>query len=309
MEKRPVRTVLITGCSEGGMGAALAIAFHKHRWCRVLATARNTEKMTNLKSLGIETFELDVISTESITACVKKVSALTGGTLEVLVNNAGAGYNIPTVDASLPEIRKQFDLNVFGPVQVIQAFFPLLRNSTATTKLIVNNTSCAPGLAFPFMGPYTASKAALSLFTDTLRLELQPFDIKVVDLKTAGVQSRFFDNVKNSALTGTAPALPESSPYAPGKDLIEKFMRDGPPATCLDADIWATAIVKDLSKGEGKRAPDQIWRGAGAFSAWFAAAAVPVGWLDGTIKKYSGLDIVEKKIRQEGGKESTQGEQ
>ena len=62
MEKRSVRTVLITGCSDGGLGAALAIAFHKHRWYRVFATARNTEKMAHLQSLGIDTLELDVTS-------------------------------------------------------------------------------------------------------------------------------------------------------------------------------------------------------------------------------------------------------
>ncbi|KAJ9611667.1 NADPH-dependent 1-acyl dihydroxyacetone phosphate reductase [Cladophialophora chaetospira] len=302
MEKRTVRTVLITGCSDGGLGAALAVAFQKHRSYRVFATARNTDKMAHLTSLGIETLELDVTSEESIKACVDKVSSLTGGTLDVLVNNAGAAYNIPILDASLPEIRKQFDLNVFGPVLLIQAFFPLLRKSTSTTKLIVNNTSCAPVLAFPFIGPYTASKSTLSSFSETLRLELQPFNIKVVDLKTAGVQSHFFDNVKNQALVSTAPTLPETSPYAPGKDVVEKFMRDGPSVKLMDADVWAKEIVRDLSKGEGRRAPNRVWRGTGAFSAWFASAAVPVGWLDGTIKKFSGLDIVEKRVRDEGRK-------
>ncbi len=298
MEKRPVRTVLITGCSDGGLGAALALAFHKHRGYRVFATARNTERMGHLKSVGIETLQLDVTSEESITACVEKVSSLTGGTLDMLVNNAGGGYNMPTIDVSIPEVRRQFDLNVFGPLRLIQAFFPLLRLSMTATKLIVNNTSCAPELALPFMGSYTASKSALSTFSETLRMELQPFDIKVVDLRTGGVQSKFFENVKSHTL-GT-PEIPSSSPYTAGKDVVEKFMRDGPPPEeSVDADVWAKKIVSDLSKKGGKGAPNQIWRGKGASSAWFARTMVPVGWLDGTIKKFTGLDVVEKRIRGE----------
>ncbi len=95
------RTILITGCSDGGLGAALAIQFHQHG-DRVLATARNPAKMATLKKLGIETLTLDVLSDDSIRACVKEVSALTGGSLDVLINNAGAGYSMPIVCSPLP---------------------------------------------------------------------------------------------------------------------------------------------------------------------------------------------------------------
>ena len=90
------RTILITGCSDGGLGAALAIAFHK-RGNRVFATARNTAKMASLKAAGIDTLALDVLSDDSIKACVEQVSSLTGGSLDMLVNNAGAGYSMPLV--------------------------------------------------------------------------------------------------------------------------------------------------------------------------------------------------------------------
>ncbi len=83
------RTVLITGCSDGGLGAALAIAFHE-AGLHVYATARNPSKMTELTSLGIETLTLDVLSDSSITACVNKLS-----NLDILVNNAGACYSMP----------------------------------------------------------------------------------------------------------------------------------------------------------------------------------------------------------------------
>jgi 1-acylglycerone phosphate reductase len=84
MSRRPV---LITGCSDGGLGA-LALAFHKAGY-RVLASARNPSKMASLKAAGIETLALDVLSEESVQACVAEVTNLTGGALYALVNNAG----------------------------------------------------------------------------------------------------------------------------------------------------------------------------------------------------------------------------
>jgi hypothetical protein len=85
MSRRPV---LITGCSDGGLGAALALAFHKARY-RVLASARNPSKMASLKAAGIETLALDVLWEESVQACVAEVTNLTTGALYALVNNAG----------------------------------------------------------------------------------------------------------------------------------------------------------------------------------------------------------------------------
>lgn len=84
------RSVLITGCSQGGIGDALAQEFH-NMGLRVLASARNLEKVQHLKEMGIEIVELDVTSTDSIKAAVEKVKDMTGGTLDILVNNAGRG--------------------------------------------------------------------------------------------------------------------------------------------------------------------------------------------------------------------------
>ena len=91
------RTVLITGCSDGGLGSALAIAFH-NSGLHVYATARNPSKMGELKSLGIETLTLGVRDDSSIAACVRQISSL-----DILVNNAGATYTMPISDLSIPE--------------------------------------------------------------------------------------------------------------------------------------------------------------------------------------------------------------
>jgi 1-acylglycerone phosphate reductase len=116
------QTVLITGCSEGGMGAALAIAFHEVG-LHVYATARDLSKMTHLASLGIETLVLDIQSDSSIASCVGRLSTRN---LDILVNNAGASASMPISDLSLPEAKKIFDVNVWSQLAVTQAFLPLL---------------------------------------------------------------------------------------------------------------------------------------------------------------------------------------
>ncbi len=84
------KSVLITGCSEGGIGDALAIEFHS-KGARVFATARNISKMKHLKAIGIETLSLDVTSPLSIDTAVATIDKATGGKLDILVNNSGIG--------------------------------------------------------------------------------------------------------------------------------------------------------------------------------------------------------------------------
>lgn len=89
------KTVLITGCSEGGIGHALALEWHKHGH-RVFATARNTKAMSELAEAGIECFAMDVTEPDSLTAIKEQVEKVSGGTLDILVNNAGQGTTPPS---------------------------------------------------------------------------------------------------------------------------------------------------------------------------------------------------------------------
>ncbi|KIW65738.1 hypothetical protein PV04_07964 [Phialophora macrospora] len=286
------RTVLITGCSDGGLGAALAIAFHRHG-DRVFATARNPDKMVSLKQMNIETLQLDVLSEDSIKAAAQAVSEMTHNSLDILVNNAGTGYSTPLLDASIPDVAKLFELNTLSVLRVTQLFFPLLRN-TQNGALLVNNTSCASVMPVPLQGPYSMSKAATASMSDVLRQELRPFNIKVVDLKTGTVQSNFFANTTSSGSSqGGDIHLPEHSLYAPGKEQVEKFMRTDIDIPAIPADQWAEAIVKDLSK---KNPPLHVWRGGNAFQVWLATL-MPVGMTDGMMRKMTGLELVERYYR------------
>ena len=86
----PSKSVLITGCSEGGIGDALAKEFHANG-LRVFATARNLKSIQHLKDMGMTILPLDVVNPSSIAEAVKSVEAATGGTLDFLVNNSGIG--------------------------------------------------------------------------------------------------------------------------------------------------------------------------------------------------------------------------
>lgn len=84
------KSVLITGCSEGGIGHALALEWNS-KGHRVFATARKVDSMTGLQEVGIECLAMDVTDTESLKAVKEQIEEKTGGTLDILVNNAGQG--------------------------------------------------------------------------------------------------------------------------------------------------------------------------------------------------------------------------
>jgi 1-acylglycerone phosphate reductase len=275
------RNVLITGCSDGSLGAALAIAFHE-AGLHVVATARNPAKLNQLEARGIETLTLDTLSDSSIAECVSKVTEL-----DILVNNAGSGYAMPVADVSIDEARKCFDLNVWSYIAVSQAFLPLLLKSKGT---IVNQTSIASVCNLPFQAAYNASKAAMAAFSDTMRRELKPFGITVVDLKTGNVKTNFFGNQRNA----TPVVLPKGSIYEPAKDEVEKTLRgERYEGMGMPAEKWAKGVVHDLLKANP---PSVIWRGTYAFITriltWF-----PLAWTDGILKDTTGLDTVEKILR------------
>ena len=275
------RTVLITGCSDGGLGSALAIAFHK-AGLHVYATARNPSKMTELTALGIETLTLDVQSDSSIATCVSQLSSL-----DILVNNAGATYTMPVSDLSIPQAKKLFDLNVWSYLAVTQAFLPLLLKSKG---MIVNHTSIVSILTIPFLSAYNASKAAMATFSNTQRLELEPFGVTVVELKSGSVKSNIMKNFKEV----TPASLPKGSIYEPAKEAVEKTMSgDVFFESAISAQQWAEGVAHNLLK---KKPPPNIW--TGGLSTWliWVGTLLPFGMLDGSIKSATGLDIVKQKV-------------
>ena len=142
-------SVLVTGSSAGGIGAALCHEFQR-RGLHVFATARTPSKIGDLQNLpNVTTIALDVTSASSITNAVKVVEAKTGGHLKYLVNNSGAQYVMPVLELNSEEAKRMYDVNVWGVIAMVQAFVPLV---IAATGSIVNIASISGHLYAPWMG-------------------------------------------------------------------------------------------------------------------------------------------------------------
>ncbi|KAK1751197.1 IBR finger domain protein [Echria macrotheca] len=290
----PKMTALITGCSDGGLGAALALTLHAtNRW-RVIATARNPAKLTACTAAGIETLSLDVVSAASIASCVTALSQLTPS-LTCLIHNAGAGFTMPLMDVDIAAARDLFELNVWSVLSVTRAFLPLLRAETEGGAMVVVNTSgsATPAGMLPFAGVYNASKAAAMGLCETMRLELEVWGVRVVNLVTGAVVTNFGGN------RVVRPVLPEGSMYEVVRGEVEGVMDDEELARSGgDRMAWARSVVKEL---ERKRVKRWIWRGK-FMSVLRVANLFPVGTFDSVMKRAMGVDKVEKRIKEVEGK-------
>ncbi|KAK6219105.1 catabolic L-serine/threonine dehydratase [Pestalotiopsis sp. IQ-011] len=263
------RTVLITGCSEGGIGFALAQEFH-NRGLRVFATARNLSKVEHLRALvGVEIVQLDVADKASVRAAADEVAKLTGGRLDYLVNNAGAGYQCPLLDADLDEGRKLFEVNIWGLLAVTQAFAPLLVETAAKggKPRVVNIGSIVSRVNVPWGGLYNASKGALSTLNDALRMELRPLGVGVLHVITGGVSTKFYGN-------SAGQKLPEGSVYTPIAADIEKAVA-GHTASSLQTMTPETYARKVVSNVLSSWPTMTYWIGG---QTWIGYLGVKFGW-------------------------------
>jgi short-subunit dehydrogenase len=161
--------------------------------------------------------------------------------------------------------------------------------------MIVNHTSVGSVSAMPFHGLYSASKAALARLSDGMRLELGPFGIHVVELKTAMVRSNFIRNSTANDVEGNRQQLPKGSIYEPAREVVEKAMSqeqfDGKGTT---AEQWAKEVMGDLMK---RNPPAVIWRGESAMLVRLFNF-MPQSILDGMLKRMLKLDVVEHIIKE-----------
>lgn len=214
-----MRVVLITGCSSG-FGLETSIAFAR-RGDVVIATMRNPEKAAPLleragdEGVTVEVLTLDVTSTESIAACVEKVTDRHGG-IDVLVNNAGivAGGAIETMDLEIA--HSVLETNFWGSVRTIQAVLPGMRARGA--GVIVNVSSISARIPPPPYGAwYSVSKHAVSVLSESLSMELHGTGVRVVSIEPGFYRTEIMANTVSSS---DAPA---DSFYAADEAWIERF--------------------------------------------------------------------------------------
>jgi NAD(P)-dependent dehydrogenase (short-subunit alcohol dehydrogenase family) len=186
------KSIVITGASSG-IGRACALHLDKLGY-QVFAGVRQTADAEALQadaSPRLQSIYLDVTDEDSVASALKQVSQTLGaGGLAGLVNNAGVLVSGPLEFVPIAELRRQFEVNVIGQMMVTQAFLPLLRQGAGR---IVNMGSMGGRLALPFAGPYAASKFALEALTDSLRVELQPWDIAVIIVEPGVVDTQVWD--------------------------------------------------------------------------------------------------------------------
>ena len=180
------KTWMITGVS-GGLGREIALAALA-RGDIVVGTVRKPEAATAFEALGGHALLLDVTDEAAVNAAVAKAEAVTGK-IDVLVNNAGYGLVGAVEEASLDEVRKQFEVNVFGPLAVLKAVLPAMRARRAGR--IINITSVSGLAVWAGTGVYCASKWALEGLTQTLAQEVAELGIKVVNVAPGGLRTDF----------------------------------------------------------------------------------------------------------------------
>ncbi len=168
------KVVLITGGSSG-IGKSIGEYLHQKGFV-VYGTSRNPEKITN--SI-FPLVALDVREKQSIVNCVAEVIEKSGR-LDIVINNAGVGITGPIEEIPTEEIRNNFETNLFGPIEVMKAVLPQMREQKS--GLIINITSIAGYMGLPYRGIYSASKGALELITEALRMEVKSFGIQITNV-------------------------------------------------------------------------------------------------------------------------------
>ena len=205
------KVVLITGASSG-MGEETARLLHTSGY-KVYAGTRDKELSTP-KITGVSNIYLDVTDTESIKATVK-VILKQERKIDVLVNNAGYGLLSTAEQATDEEIFNQFDVNVFGLMKMTREVLPHMRE--AKSGVIVNISSFLGKMGLPLLSHYNASKYAVEGFVDSIRFEMNPYNVRVHSIEPGLFGTNF---VKKGLVVNVATTA-EDSPY---KDLVSHLV-------------------------------------------------------------------------------------
>ena len=210
------KVVLITGGSSG-IGKTVGMYLMEKGFI-VYGSSRKPE---NIVSSPFPLVAIDVRVTQTIVNAVHEICEKEGR-IDVLINNAGVGITGPIEEIPLEEIQNNFHTNVFGPIETMKAVLPQMRKQKS--GLIINVTSIAGYMGLPYRGIYSASKGALELITESIRMEVKPFNIKVTNVAPGDFATDI------AARRFHAPIL-ENSPYKEiyGQQLatIDSHVNDG----------------------------------------------------------------------------------
>ena len=191
----PRELIVVTGTSTG-IGAATARQLAK-RGFHVLAGVRRDMDAYSIQGTNIEPIMLDITNPAHIATLVQRIADdPQQRPLRALVNNAAIEINAPVEVLPLADWRRQFEVNLFGQVALIQALLPALFESRGR---VVNISSVGGKIAMGGYGPYAATKFALEAVSDALRREVEPFGVKVIVVEPGAVTSAMSGRVRLNA--------------------------------------------------------------------------------------------------------------
>ena len=209
------KTALVTGASSG-IGEATALQLAELGYT-VYAAARRVERMSDLADRGIRTRSVDVTDDPSMVALVEMIIADTGR-IDVLVNNAGYGSYGALEDMPIEEARRQFEVNVFGLARLTQLVLPQMR--AQRDGYLVNVSSMGGRIWEPLGSWYHASKFAVEGLSDSLRVEVAEFGIKVVIIEPGSIRSEWSAIAADQLETTSA-----NTPYAKQAEVVGAVLR------------------------------------------------------------------------------------
>lgn len=266
------KVVLVTGCTAGGMGHAMSLEFAR-RGCHVFATARRLDAMAGLEAAGCTLLPLDVTDAASVQACVSAVMR-TAGRIDVLINNAGLSGRGPVADYPLEEMRRQFEVNVFGALSLTQAVLPHMLAARSGT--VINVGSALGLLSVPFAGAYCASKRALLCLSECMRRELRGSGIYVSYAAPGWVRT----NIIGSMASSGANVVDPNGPWGPCARFVTGNLYEVEAGHAWTAEAFAAAFAAMALS----RRPPAIWTNS-ARDGWLAVivGAVLPTWLADTV--------------------------
>ncbi|KAF2185181.1 NAD(P)-binding protein [Zopfia rhizophila CBS 207.26] len=266
MASVPKKYVLITGCTPGGIGHYLSLEFAEKGF-NVLSTVRDPSNLTPPHP-SIQYVPLELTNPASITALYEQVCQITNGKLDILYNNAGRNYTVPSLDMDFDEVQLTFEVNTFAVMRICQIFAPLMIQSKGT---IVQTGSLAGVMPYVLGGPYNASKAALHSYSNTLRVELAPLGVKVITVITGGVKSN---------IARTNRQLPPDSYFIPIMSEYQHRLTYSQHVS-IPTEKYARSVVKQILRGDGWFSKLRwIWEGKRSFVVWFAQRFLFAGVFD-----------------------------
>ncbi len=269
------KVILITGASSGiGYETAKILSEKGHI---VYGTSRSLDRVEKIKEFGAYPLILDVASDESCKKCVDEIVSKEGR-IDVLINNAGYGSYGPIEMVDLDKAKEEFDVNVYGIVRMTKLVIPYMRSQNSGRII---NVSSAGGRVTTYLGGwYHASKYAVEALSDSMRMELKEFGIKVSIIEPGGIKS-------NWGII-TADSLKEAGKNGPYEKICNKVSNIykwiyGEKSNLLTK---PDVVAKKISKAVNRKHPKTRYLfGFGAKLLIFSHWILPNKWFDNIMRK------------------------